>query len=295
MRFIPTLLAVVLGIGVIWYVNQAGTAGTQTGQPTAQRPSPSIAGPARQDHGPAIASLPGNPVPVSVPAPASAKTGIRLENDIAILAGTADPVLALAAFQMIESCVEFQRNDTRRYDEAKHELRGLTDDEYRQQARYCEHITEAMKRDRLAYLDKAAKGGADGAALAFVNAGPFGDPRALETRPDDALVKEWKKQAAGYLTNGAHGGDLAAMLYLHTHGNLAEDYGISPILQRAATIATVRILTAANGNPGSNPLNDEQLPGTETFSKEQLAAARAMADDLIAAHQSRKVAPGKAP
>jgi hypothetical protein len=32
--------------------------------------------------------------------------------------------------------------------------------------------------------------------VALVEEGPFGDPSALETRPDDPLVKEWKDKVA---------------------------------------------------------------------------------------------------
>jgi hypothetical protein len=271
MRFIHIAIAAALGAGAIWYVVAA--------------PPPAHAAATVPGSLAAIAAAPAR----SAAAPASVKAGQRLEDDITFLAGTDRPVLALAAFQIIESCIQFQRYEAHTFDDKKHKQRELTDAERREKASYCQHMTETMKRDRLAYLDKAVKGGATGAAMAFVDAGPFG-----ETRPDDPLVKEWKKQAADYLVQGAHGGDLTAMLCLSKEAELMESVGIPPLLRQAAEIAILRIVKTRHED-GVGPSSDENLPGLPGLNKEQLAAARAMADDLVTAYKARKEREDKAP
>jgi hypothetical protein len=288
MRFIHIAIAAALGAGAIWYVSQRDAAPPAAGPVAA--PPPAHAAATVPGSLAAIAAAPAR----SAAAPASVKAGQRLEDDITFLAGTDRPVLALAAFQIIESCIQFQRYEAHTFDDKKHKQRELTDAERREKASYCQHMTETMKRDRLAYLDKAVKGGATGAAMAFVDAGPFGDPRALETRPDDPLVKEWKKQAADYLVQGAHGGDLTAMLCLSKEAELMESVGIPPLLRQAAEIAILRIVKTRHED-GVGPSSDENLPGLPGLNKEQLAAARAMADDLVTAYKARKEREDKAP
>lgn len=198
-------------------------------------------------------------------------------------------MMALSGFQIIELCIAFQHNAAHHIDEKTGMKRPLTELARREQAAYCAHLTETMKRDRLVYLEKAVKGGAMGAALAFFQAGPFGDPSALITRPDDPLVQEWKQQAGGYLTQAAHSGDMGAMMVIYNSDSAQDMPGISPVLQHAAGIAIMRIMTTARNEPsGANPFDEAQVQPPTTLGQDQLALARSMADDLVAAHQARK-------
>jgi hypothetical protein len=288
MRFTHLLIAATVGAGTIWYASHTG--GAATNAPPSLPASPAAPTPAKPPGAPSAAAQ------ASVrPASAAAGAGVpRLEDHLAIFDRIDNPIMALSAFQMIESCVEFQRNEARQYDEKAGKVRPLTDAERREKADYCGHMTETMKRDRLAYLEKAVKGGAMGAAVAFIGAGPFGDPGALVTRPDDPLVKEWQKQASGYLVQGAHSGDLMALMHIHTHDGAPGVQGVSPVLQHAAGIAMMRIMTAArNGQPGFNPFDEALLQPPKTLGKDQLAAARAMADELVLAHKERSERDGR--
>ena len=74
-------------------------------------------------------------------------------------------------------------------------MRGMTEREKQHDARLCGPMTERERQARLDYLAIALEAGVRGAAEAFLEAGPFGDPSALQTRPDDPLVKEWKATA----------------------------------------------------------------------------------------------------
>jgi hypothetical protein len=283
MRTIQTamaaLLGAALGSGAVWYLYR------QPPGAVAAPASASAAAVAPSSH-PIVTA---NAIPAGKTATVQAKTqGKLLEDDLAPLATVDVPAAALAMFSLIESCVEFQRNETRKFDQASHEMRELTDPERRDKTGYCAHMTEALKRERLAYLDKAVKGGAMGAAVAFVTAGPFGDPSALQTRPDDALVRDWKTRAAGHLADASHQGDITAILYLGTTLGSPDTAGSSPLLRHAAALAAGRILATFGGADGLNPYSEESLPATKTMSREQLAAARALADDLEAAYRERK-------
>lgn len=198
-------------------------------------------------------------------------------------------MMALSGFQIIELCIAFQYNAAHHIDEKTGMKRPLTALARREQAAYCAHLTETMKRDRLVYLEQAVKGGAIGAALAFFQAGPFGDPSALVTRPDDPLVQEWKQQAGGYLTQAAHSGDMSAMMVIYNSDSAQGMPGISPVLQHAAGLAIMRIMTAGrSGQAGANPFDEAGVQAPTTLGQDQLALARSMADELVAAHQARK-------
>jgi len=285
MRFIHVLIAATVGAGAIWYASRAGGAAAEVPTSTpATPPAASSAAPAKPPGlQAATAQAPAQPASVT------AEAGARLEDQLAIFDQIDSPIMALTAFYMIESCIAFQRNEAHHYDEKTGEQRPLTDAARRQKTHYCAHMTETMKRDRLVYLEKAVKGGVAGAALQFVDAGPFGDPGALLTRPDDPLLQEWKKQAGGYMAQAARSGDLTALMYIHGNDGASDLPGISPVLRHAAGIAMMRIMTAArNGQPGFNPFDEGQLQAPKTLGKEQLAAARTMADELVAAHQASK-------
>ena len=78
-------------------------------------------------------------------------------------------------------------------------------------AQECADLNETHKRDRLAYLDRALQANVRGAAVAALREGPFGDWSALQTRPDDPLVREWQRKVSTALMAQAEQGDALSM------------------------------------------------------------------------------------
>lgn len=159
-----------------------------------------------------------------VATPAAAVTEMPLQAQVDRLLATHDPADALNAFYLVTDCVTFNTaHDRLVYDEEelKHwkgdtlpGWRGMNADEKRQATQRCGALTAREGERRFAYLAIAMQAGVPGAVIAFVNAGPFGDPSALQTRPDDPLVRAWKTQATHQLTLSAESGDLDTLGYL---------------------------------------------------------------------------------
>ena len=120
------------------------------------------------------------------------------------LSNSSDPKDALVAFRLAEQCKVFrdrQRSDGNVEEEA---LR-----------KKCGDISEDQIRGRLLNLEKAVNAKVPGAAAAFLDVGPVGgDMSALETRPNDPLVIEWKKRALALLLESAKSGDAASVMEL---------------------------------------------------------------------------------
>jgi hypothetical protein len=140
-----------------------------------------------------------------------------LAGQVERLAAAHDPGKAFEAWRLLSECAAFNSEHDRLIVDPTANLhpepgripglRGMTDAEKRAASRLCGGMTERQRQSRLDYLAIAARAGVPGAALAFAREGPFGDPSALNTRPDDPLVKEWKGQAAGLLARAAETGD----------------------------------------------------------------------------------------
>jgi hypothetical protein len=163
-------------------------------------------------------------VPVHAAAPAAATAELPLQAQVDRLLATRNPADALNAFYLVTDCVTFNsEHDRMVYDEEeiKHwkgdtlpGWRGMNAAEKRQATQLCGALTAREGERRFDYLAIAMRAGVPGAVVAFVNAGPFGDPTALNTRPDDPLVRAWKTQATEQLALSAESGDLDTLGYL---------------------------------------------------------------------------------
>ena len=154
------------------------------GQPAPERGSAPPPRPAL----PAAPSAPPPHTPVS-------KDDLTLNVQIERLLATHDPADALRAYWLIADC-----------------------------ARLCGPMTERERQARLDYLAIALEAGVPGAATAFVDAGPFGDPSALQTRPGDPLVVEWKATARAQLARAADSGtDFGALNVWATDNQIGSD------------------------------------------------------------------------
>jgi hypothetical protein len=81
----------------------------------------------------------------------------------------------------------------------------------------CGNITELQIRESSKNLDIAIAAKVPGSAVEFSMMGPIsGDWTALESRPDDPLVLEWKRKVVQFLTEAAGRGDTDSMWVLST-------------------------------------------------------------------------------
>ena len=148
--------------------------------------------------------------------------GQSLMNQIDRLVASNDPNNVYKAYALIRDCAEFNRHQDRAiFDVAevatKHNVlpwRAMTGDEKRLNTVLCSQMTERTRLSRIDYLAAAAKGGVPGAAIEMADQGPFGDPSALNSRPDDPIVQEWKRTVMEQLSRHAEEGDSGVLAYL---------------------------------------------------------------------------------
>lgn len=156
-----------------------------------------------------VTAMPSAPVPARTPAPfPPVPDEPPLSVQVERLLATHDPHDALSAYWLTANCARFNADG----DRLMPGFRTMTDEEKRHDARFCAGMTERERQSRLDYLAVAVKAGIPGAAVAFLDEGPFGDRSALKTRPDDPLVKEWKENVRAAMTQAAESGmDKGAM------------------------------------------------------------------------------------
>jgi hypothetical protein len=173
---------------------------------------------AAQAPGPAQLARPQPPAPAQLATvlPASmlgADAGLSLSVQVARLLATHDPQDAYTAYMLVSSCARFNRShDLQVFDDKLRAARSISAAERQGLTAMCGAMTERERLARLDYLAIAVKAGVPGAAWTFAAEGPFGDPSALATRPDDPLVREWKATAATQLTQAAEAGDVTSLM-----------------------------------------------------------------------------------
>lgn len=140
---------------------------------------------------------------------------VPLDRQVDALIATRDPHDAYKAHNLIRECITFQQLGVVPFFHFP-EQREMSEAEKQAESKLCASLSEQMRRSRIDYLAIAAKAGVPGASSAFLMAGPFGDPSALETRPDDPLVVEWKRLALAQLSSEALQGDLTSLNTLWT-------------------------------------------------------------------------------
>lgn len=203
--------------------------------PAAPHPGPSHTAPAPQAR---ARPLPAPAMPALPVTPAQAP----LREQLARLAATHEPDKALAAYRLLAECAQFTAAHDRLIVDPAAEskepgqipgFRGMTDSEKVHAEAFCDGMSDRERQARFDYLAVAVKAGVPGAAMAFAMEGPFGDPTALKTRPDDPLVREWKAAANAELRRAADSGtdmDTLAFLAIVSAGG-SDVVDIDPALQ----------------------------------------------------------------
>jgi hypothetical protein len=151
-----------------------------------------------------------NVLPAAVPLTGEAvPVGVLVER----LLATHDPQQAYAAYLMVSGCAWYNsKHDIQVYDDKLRVNRAMNPSETAHLNKMCGNMTERERQARLDYLAIAVKAGVPGTAWTFAAEGPFGDPSALKTRPDDPLVREWKATALAQLTQSAEAGDPSTLV-----------------------------------------------------------------------------------
>lgn len=208
------------------------------------------------------------------------KVFISLPDQIDRLIATRNPANALKAYWLVTDCIHFQQWGNLPVF-AFPVFREMTVTEKSDEVKLCSGLTERLKTASLENLSYAVKNGVSGAAIAFLQAGPFGDKSALESRPNDPLIIEWKKQAIAQLTEIANNGDYMSVLVL------ANEYDSSngvvennPSLAFTYAIAT-RQFDDRFGIPSQ--FNDERLARLQSgLSQDEINTATSSATTISA-------------
>lgn len=202
------------------------------------------------------------------------------------LLASGKPEDAYKAYALVQACVYFARDgDLHIQGEilpggVMPEFIGLTEEQKERQTQLCKPVTQRMLDSRLDYLAIAAKAGVRGAAVDFYVVGPFGDNSALQSRPGDPLVLEWKQQAIEYLNASADKGDMASLGLLVMHRLGKTD--LAPDRVRAQAYTTVwRTVVGEKVAPRST------FPDETGLTSDEVAAANESANRILKAFRQR--------
>jgi hypothetical protein len=242
------------------------------------------------------AAVPAQAVSAAVPASVlAAAANQNLSAHVADLLASHDPYAAYAAYTLVSSCASFnRRHDLEVHDDKAGAKRALNADERRNMTRMCSQMTERERLARLDYLATAVKAGVPGAAWMYAAEGPFGDPSALTTRPDDPLVREWKATAASQLDTAAESGDTTALMLWGMQKLTGSDLTDKHPVQGYGYLVAVGLIDAEVTQPGDRSLQMfAEGSGLLTalggqLTQEQRTAALAEARRIAAAAKARR-------
>lgn len=203
--------------------------------------------------------------------------------DALIASGKAED--AWEAYLRIASCAYIQKWHALPFRLLIAPAREPSPEEEKAEFALCTGLTERMKTSRLDYLETAAKAGVRGADLMFLEEGPFGDPSALASRPDDPLVRAWKRQAIAQVTAQANGGDMGTLFVM----NLAYISG-NEVVEKNSLLAlsygfALRQIYDQIGISRAPPsmVDDERLRWVGNgLTPDQIASAAAAGNDIAA-------------
>ncbi|WGG51596.1 hypothetical protein [Rugamonas sp. DEMB1] len=159
---------------------------------------------------------------------------VPLAEQVQALMATGDPEKAYHAYLLLARCEQFIRDGDRptfdvellktKRPEYLPGYRGMNEQEKQHDTKLCSGMTGRLRLSKLESLAIAVKAGVMGAVAAFAQEGPFGDPSALKTRPDDPLVQEWKAVARAQLVSAVEAGtDISVLTYLAAENHNGSD------------------------------------------------------------------------
>ena len=218
--------------------------------------------------------------------PTNAKTAVE---ELKELAHSTTPEDSFKRYQILARCFhdakELKSFDSWKINEDNHLYISERKPVLEESKRYCIGVDYAAMAHRLDLLNIAVKAKLKGAANAFLDEGPFGDPNILESRPSDPAVIAWKKQAIEQLVAAAESGDRDTFFTLY---QLYDD-GINKVRDSFVDKDTLRAYVyhlAMYKSVGKTPstLAKNKLARQEKeLSGAQIQEAHKMVDELIKA------------
>lgn len=143
--------------------------------------------------------------------PAESSLATRLRG----LASTGKAEDAQTAWQILMQCHiarrALQEADLTKFSERDQISEALSKHLPEHASRACQDLSGLDLALRLPLLELAAAEGLPEAAVHLINEGPFGDPTALEHRPNDPAVVAWRTRMIDLLLLAASNGDVAAL------------------------------------------------------------------------------------
>ncbi|RFP19077.1 MULTISPECIES: hypothetical protein [unclassified Duganella] len=263
------LLAPLVLVGLYWSSSRPG------GEPEAARQQAASRA--------ALAETSRAKPPTQLPKPDPRYT---LAQQVDQLASTGKPSDAYDAYWLVQNCINFQRTGDLVVEDGD-AMRKATDAEKSAEKLRCADLTERMKTTRLEHLTVATKAGVFGANLSFLHTGPFGDPSALESRPDDPLVQAWKLEALGYLEVQAQLGDMPSMISLlgeyNEDSDLLKQHQVAALRYATAVHDDYEMAFGGSSSTAPNPLTDEFMQKmSQGLSPDQVKQATSEGKQLLA-------------
>jgi len=201
--------------------------------------------------------------------------GRTLGEEVTELTATRNPADALTAYGIIEGCEALSRI---------FEI-NPTPAAFLPQKVQCASITGVMFRSKYDYLRVAAYAGSPGVGSAWLNYGPSGDVEALNTKPNDPLVLEWKQQATALVIRDGNKGDFNALQDLmNGYAGKTPFFNADPSLELAYSIAYKDVVDQLQLEGVQNQPTDADIDAlTAKLSPEQVAWAKDLAVAIVAA------------
>ena len=206
---------------------------------------------------------------------------------IAALIATRNPADAHTAYGIIEGCEMNRDSALLKLDPVPPMILSYK--------KRCDSITEVMRRSRFDYLRTAAYAGVPGVGSDWFRQGPPGGMDALQTRPNDPAVIEWKQQALSLLMRDGERGDFNALQDLmNGYKKGTPLFDADPSRALAYATAYQQVVDAMDlGMPVRNQPTDADLAAlAANLSPEQVAWAKARADAILAARRKLLAAGG---
>ncbi|WP_156369622.1 hypothetical protein [Duganella sp. Leaf126] len=214
---------------------------------------------------PAVRQTPRNarpqPVAQALIPPAPAVTSI--EDRVHALAASGTPEQYLEAFRFIEKCLQLERDKelantelhitkTDHGDEVTLQTTMVDSQDIAKIRQSCAGMSGRTRMDRFQLLNYALDHHVAGAMGIYISQGPNGDRNAVQERPADPLVAEWRKHALEKLKAGIASGDVDVMLSSTVDFALLNEEP-SPSDRYAIELAANKIIGEINHDDGIFP------------------------------------------
>lgn len=200
---------------------------------------------------PAPATASANPplaepgAPASMPAPVLAEATSRpetvsLSRQVQQLVAAGTPTASFAAYQLLARCERARRVAEQLPHAALPATHAWMEKEDRP-ATACGDISPGQTASRLQYAERAAQAGVPGAAMAFLQEGPYGDAMLNATaQPEQPAVRDWMARSRAYVKLAADNGELAAISNMSNHYDFSDPQPALALRYYAAQIEMTR-------------------------------------------------------